>query len=229
MKGNEFALRDEVFFVEYKDVIKSSVPKLVEMFLTSYRDDVKDFINMDTISNLNKKDIWKLTIGRTDRNILKYLSTVDFDFDNVLKVLEDAHKELYMLSEPMIYTHVIHTLMNYKFTKVVYIYSEEYDPKIEFDIHEQFSTYGDRIVYIAGNLKDVLESLDNKPTLYALSDISKMDTIIQMGMQEYCEFMIAEYGYNYTIKNGVLVLKGDYESMMEEKIFKFGSFAPINI
>lgn len=229
MKGNEFALRDEIFFVEYKDVIKSPVPRLIEMFQTSYRDDVKDFIDMSRIDNLNENDRLKLAIGRTDRNILKYLSNTFFDYDNVLKVLEDAHKELYMLSEPMIYTHVIHTLMNYKFTKTVYIYSEEYDPKIEFDIHEQFYAYGDRVVYIAGGLKAVLESLETKPTVYVLSDISKMDTIISMGLQEYCEFMIAEYGYNYTIKNGMLVLKGEYESIMQEKIFKFGSFSPIHI
>lgn len=229
MKGNEFVLREEIIFIEYKDIVKSPVPRLIEMFATTYKDDVKDFIDISRIENLNEKDIWRLMAGRTDKNILKFLSTKSFDYDNVLNILENHHKELYMLSEPLGFLQAIHTLMEHKFTKVIYFYTEEYDPRIEFDVMEQFSIYGDRTVYISGNLESVLESMEEKPTVYVFSDVDKVGTVIDMGLQEYCEFMVAEYGYNYYIKSGYLVMRGDYDELMKEKIFKFGTFAPIQI
>ena len=39
--------------------------------------------------------------------------------------------------------------------------------------------------------------------------------------------MIAEYGYNYTEEGGIIKLKGGYENLQEDKIFKMGTFSPI--
>ena len=120
---------------------------------------------------------------------------------------------------------VVNVLLSQKFVKNVYIYSKRHDPRIECDIAILFNG-SEKVNYVSGEFNDVIDALEDI-TLYVLSDIDKVGQIIAKNKQEYCEFMIAEYGYNYTEEGGIIKLKGGYENLQEDKIFKMGRFSPI--
>ncbi|WP_304576699.1 hypothetical protein [Romboutsia ilealis] len=224
---NEFATRDEIIFIEYDDIIKSTNTALLKLLKNDYKDDIKDFIHFEKVEQLEDNKIDLFSTARIEKNILKALSKINFDYDYVFKTLVDSKIDLYAQMQPLMFADAIHALLPQKFTKEIYIYSEEYDSRIECDIAILFKG-SSKINYITGDFSAVIDSIPNI-TLYVLSDIDKLGKIIQLNRQEYCEFMIAEYGYNYYEDNGIVRLKGNYEEIQEDKIFKIGTFSPISI
>ncbi len=224
---NNFATRDEIVFIEYDDIIKSSNTGLLKLLKEEYKDDIKEFIHFDKVETLDDNTINLFSTARLEKNILKALCKVNFDYDYVFKTLVDNNIDFFAKNETLMFADVVHTLLAQKFVKQIYIYSEDYDSRIECDIAILFKGSA-KINYISGNFDDVIDSISNI-TLFVLSDIDKMDRVIQKNRQEYCEFMIAEYGYNYYNDNGVIRLKHNFEELQEEKIFKLGTFTPITI
>lgn len=222
---NHFATRNENVFIEYEDIIKSSNVGLLKMIKNTYRDDIKDFIHIDQIDNLTEDKLDIFSTARLEKNILHALRKVPFDHDYVFKTLTDSKVDLYASIQPLMFADVVNVLLSQKFVKNVYIYTKEHDFRIECDISILFNG-SSKVSYVSGDFNEALDMLDDI-TLYVLSDIDKMGQIIAKNKQEYCEFMIAEYGYNYKEEDGIVRLKGNYEELQQEKIFKMGTFSPI--
>ena len=81
---------------------------------------------------------------------------------------------------------------------------------------------------MAGSFADILNNIE-QPTSYMLSDVDKVKTILKLNKQEYSEIMIAQYGYNYEINDGIIQIRGNYDELMPEKHFKIASFTPLNM
>lgn len=222
---NHFATRTENILIEYEDIIKSSNIGLLKMIKSTYRDDIKDFIFIDQIDNITEDKLEIFSTARLEKNILHALKKTPFDYDFVFKTLIDSKVDLYANMEPLMFADVVNVLLSQKFVKNVYIYSKRNDPRIECDIAILFNG-SEKVNYVSGEFNDVIDALEDI-TLYVLSDIDKVGQIISKNKQEYCEFMIAEYGYNYTEEGGIIKLKGGYENLQEDKIFKMGTFSPI--
>lgn len=222
---NQFATRNENIFIEYDDIIKSSNVGLLKMIKNTYRDDIKDFIHIDQIDKLTEDKLDIFSTARLEKNILHALKKVPFDYDYVFKTLTESKIDLYASMQPLRFADIVNVLLSQKFVKNVYIYTKEHDFRIECDISILFNG-SDKVNYVSGDFDKALDML-NDITLYVLSDIDKMGQIIAKNKQEYCEFMIAEYGYNYKEEDGIVRLKGNYEELQKEKIFKMGTFSPI--
>ena len=222
---NQFATRNENVFIEYEDIIKSSNIGLIKMIKDIYRDDIKDFIHIDQINELKDSQLEIFSTARLEKNILKALKKTPFDYDFVFKTLTDSKIDLYATMEPLMFADVVNVLLSQKFVKNIYIYSKEHDSRIECDIAILFNG-SEKVNYVTGDFNNVIDVLEDI-TLYVFSDIEKMEQVISKNKHEYCEFMIAEYGYNFTEEHGIVKLKGNYEEIQEEKIFKLGTFSPI--
>lgn len=227
MPFNPFTLRDEYILIEYKDVIKCPSAGMLQLIKDEYIEDMKDLIDTRKLQRMDFKNIQRYCIERPFKNILDYIKIIDFNTDDIYNALYNNCNDLYEKLPLMIMGEAVFMLISQKFTKKIYIFSEEYDKKIEDDIIEKFGEHKN-IFYVAGSFADILNNIE-QPTSYMLSDVDKVKTILKLNKQEYSEIMIAQYGYNYEINDGIIQIRGNYDELMPEKHFKIASFTPLNM
>ena len=102
--------------------------------------DLKDVINTKLLSRMDFKNMQRYAIERPCKNILDYIKTTDFDTNTVYNALYNAFDTIYMELPLMTIGRSLYFISQQKFTKKIYIFSEEYDKKIEFDIKENYMT-----------------------------------------------------------------------------------------
>lgn len=224
--NNPFTMRDEIILIEYKDVIKCPSAGILSLIKHDYMNDLKGLINTK-LNLMDFKNIQRYAIERPYKNVLDYIKIQDFDTNAVYNALYNAYDTIYMDLPLMNIGNSLYFISQQKFTKKIYIFSEEYDKKIEFDIKEHYCEMKN-IYYVAGTLKDIINSIE-PVTSFIFSDVDHVKTIMDEDKMEYTEFMIAEYGYNYEIRDGYLTIKGGYEKMTYDKRFKIASFTPLTM
>jgi hypothetical protein len=223
--NNPFTMRDEIILIEYKDVIKCPSAGVLKLIQDDYMDDLRGVINTKLLKEMDFKNLQRFAIERPCKNILDYIKTTDFDTNAVYDALYNAYDTIYMELPLMTIGKSLYFISQQKFTKKIYIYSEEYDKKIEFDIKENYCEMKN-IYYVAGDLSSIINSIE-PVTSYIFADVDNVKTIMDLDKMEYTEIMIGEYGYNYEIKNSTLTVKGGYENMTYDKRFKIASFTPL--
>lgn len=90
-----------------------------------------------------------------------------------------------------------------KATDRVYIYTPEYDKRIEILISNMYAKHISKVVYVHGDFQEVVEHIiDNiqPPTAYFLNDIFDLKTLVDMEKPElaFTNVALANMGYNYT-------------------------------
>lgn len=225
--NNPFTMRDEIILIEHDDIIKCPSVGILNLIEEKYTDDLKGLIDIAKLKRMDFKNKQRFCIERPTKNVLDYLKIEDFNTADIYDELYKSCDSLYMELPLMMMGATIFILSPQKFTKKIYIFSEEYDEKIEFNVHENFKDLPN-VYYVAGDLKTIVNSIE-PPTTYMFSDIDHVQTIIDEDKIEFTEIMVAQYGYNYEVKNGVLQIKGDYDKLMPELYFKIGSFTPLKM
>ena len=224
---NEFTKKQEIIFISYDEIIKNVYPLLLSLILKRYKNEYKDFLKIDLIENMNIDDLYILCIQRHDKNILRYLSKKEFNYEESLKNIYNKFNDLFINSDLLSIGASIHMLLTQKFTKKIYIYTKEYDKRIHLDLELNYRDMN-KINYVTGNFLDAVNKLDGITT-YILNDIMDVSYILDERIN-YTNILLANYGYNYTInENGTLVLRLNLEEAMDKYVFKFSTFFPISI
>lgn len=224
---NEFTKRDEIIFISYDEVIKNPYPLLLSTIITKYKDVYKDFLSLDKLENMSMDDLYVLCSQRHDKNIFRYLSKKEFNFDKALNDLYHKFNDLFINTDLLPIGNSIHILLSQKFTKKIYIHSKEYDKRIHLDLQLNFRDMT-KINYVTGNMSEVISSLEGVTT-YIFNDIMDVSYLIGEKMN-YTNILVANYGYNYTLnENGTLMLRINLEDMMKKYVFKFSTFIPIDL
>lgn len=227
MATNPFTMRDEYILMEFKDVIKCPSAGILKLIKKDYVDDMKDLIDMNKLNRMDFNNIQRYCIERPFINILDYIKTTDFNTDDIYNALYDSYKNIYEDLPLMVMGEAVFVLASQKFTKKIYIFSEEYDEKIEKEIKRIYNDQP-KVYYVAGSLENILKNIE-QPTSYMFSNINNVQKIIDLNKQEYSEIMVAQYGYNYMIKDGIIQIKGGYDELMPTKHFKIASFTPLRM
>lgn len=225
--NNPFTMREEIILIEYKDVIKCPSAGILNLIKKDYMNDLKGLINTKKLNLMDFKNLQRMAIERPCKNILDYIKVSDFNTNEIYNALYNAYDTIYMDLPLMVMGQSLYFISQQKFTKKIYIYSEEYDKKIEFDIKENYCEMKN-IYYVAGKLEDIINNIE-PVTSYIFADVDNVKTIMDLDKIEYTEIMVAEYGYNYEIKNSTLVIKGGYEDMTYDKKFKIACFTPLKM
>ena len=225
--NNPFTMRKEIMLIEYEDVIKCPSAGILNLIKKDYMDELKDLINVSKLKLMDFNNIQRYSIERPTRNILDYIKVNQFNTETIYNALYNAYDTIYMDLPLMSIGDSVYFISKQKFTEKIYIFSEKYDKKIEFDIKENYCEL-DNVFYVAGDFKSIINNIE-KPTSYILSDIDKVQTIIDENMIEFVEIMVAQYGYNYCIDDSILKIRGDYDKMMYDKNFKIASFTPLKM
>lgn len=228
----ELSKQPENIFVDYEGVIKSSVPTLLSQLELVFKESLKDFINFDMITGMNRANLTRISVQRTEKNILKYLAKKEFDYDKTLKEISDSFVDLYMNSDNLVMAETLSgIILKQKFLNNLYIHTEEYDKRIHYDIQNNFKINCSKVHYITGKKEEVYDDLQGI-TSFILNDIEDILLLIKLKKTEYTNILVANYGYNYKLdeKTGEVVPKVELtEDMLKKNIFKFATFMPVKL
>ena len=220
----------EVVFVTYDGVVKDFRPYLLKQIRNnpSLMEAYKNYIDTAYIDALSDKQLNFLPVISTKKNIFEYLSIKKFNYDQALEELCYKYSNLYSESELLPFGEAINILRRQKFTSKIFIYTEEYDKRIHYDIQSNFVDMN-TIQYISGPFEDVIDSIKETITTYVLNDASLVDKLIELNRIKEPQVLVSDTGFNYMDKDGELIVKIDnLEQKMYDNIFKLGMFKPVS-
>ncbi len=224
-----YAKRDEVLFIDYNEVIKSPSLFMLKMIRDVLRDVYKDFIWVEFLDGKSDAELELYLLQRKNKNIFLDLAKKQFNFEKAYNDLYNKYDDMYVKLNLLKIGTSIDFLSAQKFNKKIYFYSEVYDPRIEIDIKYSFKD-ASKIEYVYGNLCEVMEQI-TPPTSFMLHDVWTVPTLVQMGKTDLTDVLCARYTYNLRYNSELdevepVVL---IENYLENSIFKFGLFSPINL
>ena len=169
-----------------------------------------------------------LSVSMKDKNIFRSLTTFPFDYeatyyDLVFNQNPDIIKKAQLLSMG----RSIKILLTQNYVKKIYIYTEEFNQNIFDNLVEEYNGES-RIVYVTGKIEEVLDSITDTITFYALNDVTLINTLIAKNRIFDTNVIVGTFGYNYKFGvDGMPVLKiDDIEKIAEKLNFKIGVFNP---
>jgi len=225
----------EYFFISYDNVIRHPSAYLLHKIVNN--SDYKEFDNFIKTEELVDKtinEIAALSNIWATKNPLEYYAKQKFDYNMTYAELFLTDDNVYNNSPLLKFGETLPLILNQQFTKKVFIYSREYDPRIDADIRKQFNA-NRKISYVNGEFIDVVKSVENITT-FIIDDISMVQELLDNDIISYKTILLANYGYNYKLSDIIidenygreLTLKIDnIDKLSTEKVFKLKMFLPI--
>ena len=230
----DYAKRDECIFITYNDIIKCTNFLLCKSIL-KYKEVYKDYLHLDLIENMSDMDLEMFLLSMNTENVFQYLARKSFNYEKTNIEFSSKIDNLYHSAPLLKIGAILEYICGNKFTKKVYLYSEEYDPRIVIDIEMMFKN-NKKIEYVYGDFMDVVPSLKYIPTSYFLNHYMYVNCLYGLDMLAFTEIMIPCFKYNLregdstTSDTGVMTLKLETATMFtEDKPFKVATFVPFTI
>lgn len=195
------ALQDEIIFIAYDDVIRSTKFAVLKKLIRDkdLREEFKDKIDFSMFENKTDDELLAFIIGCGHKDILEGVALKEFNyFESYVSILvryPDILKDGYMLS----FATAIQILLQQKFTKKIYIYFKYNDSRVFADLQSLYDKYKDRIIYVTGELTGAIKNINETITLYVFNDIDMIQSVVDAGKINGAQILIADYGYNYMV------------------------------
>lgn len=219
----------ENLVIEYNDILRPLGFDVLRVLRES--DVINQFINIEPIQNISNDELFEWYVNREEVNVF-----ANFELnENYFKDIEDRYEwledflykeidELNIMDIAIEYSlmDTLPTVSKFDVIKKVFVYSEKYSKSIESDVKEKF---GSKAKYIYGDFTKVLtENGITDSTTYILSDILKIDALVETNLIDYSSILLTDgYGYNFDEDENPLI---DIDGLRESKIFKIFYFDP---
>lgn len=219
----------ENLVIEYNDILRPLGFDVLRVLRES--DVINQFINIEPIQNISTDELFEWYVNREEVNVF-----ANFELnENYFKDIEDRYEwledflykeidELNIMDIAIEYSlmDTLPTVSKFDVIKKVFVYSEKYSKSIESDVKEKF---GSKAKYIYGDFaKVLLENNISDSTTYILSDILKIDALVETNLIDYSSILLTDgYGYNFDEDENPLI---DIDGLRESKIFKIFYFDP---
>ena len=179
--------------INYDDCVKCSDFFLFEMIIDHYRDSFKNFISVDLLDLMDTEPNFKLIyFSRTIYNPFQWMAITDFDYDGNYEYFHKKYKNMYIESYSLDLCQDIIEFTKSYMIKNIYIYSKEYDKRIDFDYQYTFNK-NPKLQYVTGNLDDVIDKCSIEAVFYPVIN----DEILQLARKnKHVIFSIPNYGFN---------------------------------
>lgn len=185
----------DVVFIDYIDIIRSPWAKIFE-FIHENKDDLEEFFNIEEIPT-NRRTSLAWSLIRENINGLYDFGKDDYPFDDILLTAEDQIPDLYEDSELLEIGNFVDLIASRKTTKAVYLYTEYYDSRIDYDISSHF-TEG-KIHYVYGEFSEIIDEV--RPTFFILNDVSQVNALLTEHQEVVRgrEILLTKHFYNFRI------------------------------
>lgn len=221
---NYFGTRDHYMFICFKDMVKLTYPILLQELIKNYYDDLKDYLDLDSIKDFDIYNLERISAERLDINPLKYIKKPDCPdetCDLLLKTFNEEMCEIYANSRFSEFGAKLFQIIPQDRIKEVYIYIEEPAYQMIVDCNLYFGDYQNKIKYLHGDFLTAVRGVPHKPTCYVLNNVEYVHQLINGGCIDFSEVILGELGCNYELDETFgLKVKGIDENIMKKHVFK---------
>lgn len=205
---NMFVYFDDVLMTPHINILNAIKSEEIRTKLV----DIIDYSKFEFMDNAN---LLRLSIQRTEVNILKFIGLSDsFDYDNLYDAIYNNIIDKYSMSPIMNMAGTIATAMSTPMVDKVFIYSKLYSEEIVNKIGAMFTSNPDKVNYIYGDLNTAVFNKNIK--LFVLPNTDILKHFMDSGTVGGKEVILPTYGHNYKLINDDLVFKIDLESIKKE-------------
>ena len=214
-------------FIHFRDVVKTpDLAILLALKDPALKEQFKDVIDYTRFEYMNQANLIRLIVQRTDKNILRYLGLKEgYDYDKLYSMLYSTIGDKYTAYKTLSIVESMSLALTSPAISNIYIYSENFEDEIQTDIGIVFSANMNKVKYMYGDIKSCLN--DKGISLYITNDIDFIFKLAEIDELRYKEVLLANYGYNYTMNNGELVLRRDLTDIFIQSVFKLNMFSPV--
>lgn len=217
---------NNIIFVNFKEVIKTADIAILEALKDErLKKQFQDIIDYTKFEYMDRDNLLRLSIQKSDKNILKYLGLKDnYNYDKLYKLLYDTIESKYIQYPPLAMVETLASILSSPAISYVYVYSEDYEDEIQTELGLLFNANVNKLRYIYGDLKTCLRGKDI--SLFIINDVDMIFKLSGIDELKYREVLLATYGYNYTLSDEDLVIKHDLTDIFIKSAFKLKMFEP---
>lgn len=224
--------------ITYDGIIRDPNMFILDYVIEKY-EKYKNYLNLEPLLYLPKESRYLLMLSRKEKHLFKWLLKNNFNYEKTYDNLYRKYKDMYTKLPSLNIAKSIPKL-SYLFTvNNIYLWSETYDRRKEFEIVSEFSSNTKKnVIYVTGSYQSVVNQIDDLGFIFD-TDLDRLIPI--MKVYENCVFCIARLGYNYdnyvykssnrTIKNIDDLLHGSVNELKYGvgKATNVGDFNTINL
>jgi hypothetical protein len=199
---NRVPLQQANILFSFDHVIKEPDSYILRKISTVYQKKFEKYIDWKYIVSLDDKSLLNSLVNREDPNVLKWISTQEFDYEKNYNFLLNAWKDMYMNSPDLLGKLYIRNYLKSYCIDNLYIWNETDDIRQRYELTSSFGK--SKIQYVTGPLHKVLDEIKvNIVYDYSAKRIAEL-------LEDYPHgeilFGIASYGFNFE-KEGLMKLK----------------------
>ena len=190
----------DILFV-YENVIKNPDAFILKKIVKDFRSKFEEYMDTNIISTLDITPLTLILIDRNDKNVLRWVSKKEFDYESNYNFLHKQFLNMYnesiMLDGGKILLRFIHSFC----IGNIYIWNPVDDKRQRYDIVKNFG--GPNVMYITGDLGACIDKY--KPKLVYDWDADRIYDLVRTNEHKDTLFGIANYGFNFEKDNPYLL------------------------
>lgn len=222
-------VQNECIFITYEDVIKTFKPYVLQLLATDeYEPYYKDVIDLNRIKGKTFKEVFSIFTASTEKNILKSLTNLPFDYDaTYYDLVFNQHPEIIKNAELLSMGRSVPLLLTQSVLKKIYIHTDEYNELIYNDLIESYGNESN-IVYIWGDIGEVIKKIEDKITMFVLNDVMLIEKLIRSEVINGSTVLFNSVAYNYKLdeKNRIAVKLDNLPELEKKFNFQSAVFEP---
>ena len=152
----------------YDEIVKLSGLFILRMVRDYYAEKMAPYIDIPFLQNTSDADLYYLYLARTEYNPFEWLAIQEFNYEKNYNYFWKKYQNMFISSEPMDIKDTIVTLLDAYFINTVYIHSDTYDKRIDFDSQSMVQTHKhkSKLSYVTGPLDKVVEKINPDLVFY---------------------------------------------------------------
>ena len=205
MAATEFhpiQMEPSAVLIHYDEIVKLGGLFVLQIIRDNYADKMKNYIDIDFLRNTSDEDLFYLYLARTIYNPLEWLAIKEFNYEKNYEFFWKKYKNMFISARATDIKKTIDNLVDAYFINTIYIYSREYDARIDFDSQSMVQNviHREKLKYVTGKLSAVLDKMN--PDLVFYPNI--MDIIELARLHRDIAFAIPNMAYNLTDNGEIL-------------------------
>ena len=207
------------------------MPMFVLLLILKDNESMKHVFDMSEFDSLSLPELYEWYINRRNINFLKDLPLIISEetlpesfFDETLQGLLTQSDGIYSKDVELSFANVLRLVVaQEKLVKKIIVYNKEDNEYIRNDLMEM---YGERVQFMHGNFRDVLELIPDDST-YVFSDINKINILADMNRLN-CSSVIVAAGFRYNQIDSDSY-KVNFKELESKFVFKHSFFNPFKL
>ena len=197
----------------YDNVLKSPDPYILNSIRKNYREEFKDFMDLDLLDSLGDyESLFYLTMCRTKKNPLEWMAKKPFDYDKFYNKMKKKSKTLYYDSKPLFQYKAFKSFSRAYLIDQIYVWNPYYDKRQHFDINEILKDRSNVQYCVSENLVDTIDRIGDLNIVYDW-DLDRIAPIIKSGNYPEIFFAIAGFGFNKNEDGSLKEGLNEYENV----------------